>query len=219
MSKYTTEVRFICENAAGLSASSGLGRVEEIVTVAAPKIFDFEWPIFSESYRLELEKKILLAYYTREICEETVGLWKLRLRNKMNMIMPKYNQLYESAQLKFDPFNDVNYTRKGSNSGSGTSEDSSTNTNSGKNLYSDTPQNGLTDVESGEYLTNATVTSGSGETSSNGRTTSKGQFEENVNGKMGGSSYSRLLSEYRETFLNIDEMVIGELNDLFMGLW
>lgn len=209
MSKYTTEVRFICETACGLLESSD--DVTSIVTQAAPKIFDFDWPIFDESYRLPLEVKILTAYYTREICEETVGLWKLRLKSKLNMIMPKYNQLYESERLTFSPFYDTEYTRRGSNAGSGSSESSS----SGNDMFSDTPQNGLQSVASGEYLTTANVSNGS----SSGSSSSEGSFEETVSGKMGGSSFSRLLKEYRETFLNIDSMVIGELNDLFMGLW
>ena len=50
MSKYTTEVRFICENAAGLIESLGEGSIEDIITKAAPKVFNFEFPIFDESY-------------------------------------------------------------------------------------------------------------------------------------------------------------------------
>ena len=69
MSKYTTEVRYICETYAGLSESSGYSNVDDILTKAAPKVFDFDFPIFDEDYRLGLEKKILLNYYTREICE------------------------------------------------------------------------------------------------------------------------------------------------------
>lgn len=211
MSKYTTEVRYICETLAGLSESVGEDSVNNVVTKAAPLIFDFDWPIFDEAYRLGLEKKILMAYYTREIGEETVGLWKLRLCSRLNMIMPKYNQLYESERLTFSPFYDTEYTRRGSNAGRGTSESSSGN----KDMYSDTPQNGLQSVESGEYLTSANVSNGT----SQGSSQSEGRFEETVSGKMGGSSFSRMLKEYRQTFLNIDEMVIGELNDLFMGLW
>lgn len=40
-----------------------------------------------------------------------------------------------------------------------------------------------------------------------------------VKGKSGGKSYSKLLTEFRNTLINIDKMIIDELNDLFMGLW
>ena len=34
-----------------------------------------------------------------------------------------------------------------------------------------------------------------------------------------GKSDSKLLQEFRETFLNIDEIIIGKLSDLFIMLW
>ena len=215
MSKYTTEVRFICETAAGLTESAGASKVDEIIAKAAPIVFNFDWPIFDETYRLGLEEKILRHYYTREIGEETVGLWKLRLEDRLNLIMPKYNQLYESAKLEFNPFFDVDYTRQGTNSGEGTS--SGTTTSTGNNMHSDTPQNGLESVLSGEYLTDADVSNG--ESSSSSQNSNSGEFQESIKGKMPGASYSRLLKEYRQTFLNIDRMVVDELNDLFMGVW
>ena len=215
MSKYTTEVRFICEVAAGLSESAGESKVNEIIAKAAPVVFNFDWPIFDEAYRLGLEEKILRHYYTREIGEETVGLWKLRLEDRLNLVMPKYNQLYESAKLEFNPFYDVDYTRQGTNSGEGTS--SGTTNSTGNNMHSDTPQNGLESVLNGEYLTDADVSNS--ESSSSSKNSSSGEFQESIKGKMPGTSYSRLLKEYRQTFLNIDRMVIDELNDLFMGVW
>ena len=111
MSKYTTEVRYICETAAGLKASTGYMSVNQIVEKALPSVFDFPFPIFDESYRILLEKKILKHYYTREIGLETVGLWKLKLDTKLNEIMPFYNQLYKSTLLEFNPLYDVDLTR------------------------------------------------------------------------------------------------------------
>ena len=111
MSKYTTEVRFICETASGLSESVGYNSVNEIITQAIPHIFNFDFPIFDEAYRNVLITKILKHYYTREIGEETVGLWKLRMDTRLNEIMPYYNQLYKSELLKFNPLYDVDYTR------------------------------------------------------------------------------------------------------------
>ena len=107
MSKYTTEIRFICEEQSGLHESKGYFDVGEIIEKARPKIFDFHYPIFSEDYKPVLENKILMHYYTREISEETYGLWKLRLRAKMNEIMPYYNQLYNSELIKFNPLWDT----------------------------------------------------------------------------------------------------------------
>mgnify|MGYP003293331470 CR=1 FL=1 len=40
-----------------------------------------------------------------------------------------------------------------------------------------------------------------------------------VVGKQAGNSYSKLLKEFRDTFLNIDLDVINSLSDLFLNLW
>lgn len=127
MSKYTTEVRFICESEAGYTESKGFNSIDEILTIAAPKIFNFDFPIFDENYRLPLEKKILRHYYTREISEETVGLWKLRLQDRLCMIMPYYNKLYESELLQFNPLYDVDLTRTHTGESEG-DEDTTKNT-------------------------------------------------------------------------------------------
>ena len=110
MSWYTTELRYICENAAGFNESQDRPKINEIIEAARPKIFDFDYPIFDEEYRPVLETKILRHYYMREICSETVASWKFYLENMMNEIMPYYNQLYKSELIKFDPMHDHDYT-------------------------------------------------------------------------------------------------------------
>ena len=115
MSKYTTEVRFICESYAGLDESMDYDKVEEVIENSYQKIFKSDSiPMFkgeTEAHRSGLLKKILLHYYTREIGYETVGLWKLKLNQKLMEIMPYYNQLYESELIQFDPMKNVNATK------------------------------------------------------------------------------------------------------------
>lgn len=199
MSEYTTEVRYICETLAGLSESVGYADIEQVIKNCLPKVFDFNFPIFDESYRSVLETKILRHYYTREIGLETAGLWKLKLNTKLNEIMPYYNKLYKSELIKFNPLYDVDLTRERKIEGKGTkdtenSENRSGNNNTettqnndstvketgsdngtttgtangtqnqntngnGTNMYSDTPQGAITDLQAGRYLTNATIDS------------------------------------------------------------
>lgn len=328
MSKYTTEVRYVCEVESGLVESKGFNDIDTILTNCRSHIFNFNYPIFDETYRPVLEKKILKHYYTREICAETVGLWKHFLDARMNEIMPYYNKLYESELLQFNPLRDVDITKDHSGSGNKESEsnrtdsettgntrtdnltrtddftrtdnlsettgntrtdnlsrvtqDSGTEGESGSDVnkntrwdtYSDTPQGSLQNVYNEAYLTNArkivddgtgtthnttttfgkkvtetdtgtvghsgsksnTGTQKNGGTSKNtGTVTDSGtrgltsgsteevsttdEYLEHIIGKTGGTSYSKLLLEYRETFMNIDMMIIDDLSDLFFGLW
>lgn len=356
MSKYTTELRFICETLAGGTESVGYDDTNAIIETARPLIFNFNYPIFDNNYKSVLETKIIKHFYTREIGAETYGLFHLWLDTKMNEIMPYYNKLYETTLLSFNPLYDIDvYTdastegqKKGTESGTssttgheegqtsstfeehnlrnntteeytdGTGEysgsgtrkldttddktGSKTETNSGNDttgiekadkntrydLYSDTPQGALNGVDSETYLTNArkiiddgtgttsdstttygkitttTTTDNSaghaeetashkdtktehegknrtdeesisitrtdvtntskdnqidGSTAKNSKIDSTEQYLKHVYGKMHGKSYAELIRDYRETFLNIDRMVINELNDLFMNLW
>lgn len=178
MSQYTTQIRFICEQKAGYDSSVGNSEVNTVLENSWNKIFG-DFPIYEESYRKTLCKKILLHYYLREISCETVGIWLLWLNTRMNEIMPYYNKLYRAAAIEFNPLWDTEYTRTGdrdnteNETNKGTSTDDRTsaqerdhtvttdahttdsNNTTSKDLYSDTPQGDLTGVENENYLTNA----------------------------------------------------------------
>ena len=251
MSKYTTQVRFICESVSGLSESVGLSGVNEVIQSAVPHVFDFDFPIYDESYRNVLCTKILKHYYTREIGAETVGLWKLWLDTRLNEIMPYYNQLYKSAMIEFNPMYDIDLSTEHSKSFDGNTDvtgnssenyngNSDTisvdkNNNTTRNLFSETPQGSLDNVENETYLTNATkiMDSGNSESSTGNefnsdrvinrtdKTIAKNteEYMQSIKGKTGGASYSKRLQEFRDTFINIDKMIIDELKDLFLNLW
>lgn len=223
MSHYTTEVRYICETYAEYTESQGYKKVDEIIQKARPKIFEFYYPIFDEAYRAVLETKILRHYYTREIGAETVGRWKLFLQQTMNEIMPYYNKLYESELIKFDPMRDVDIYTEHEKKGEG---NTSTNTKADINedkwrYYHDTPQGGITGLKSLRYLTEAEHNENNQNANSDtaGNYTDLESYLQHVYGKGRGVSFSKLLKEYRDTFLNIDMMIIDDLKDLFMLIW
>ena len=209
MSKYTTEVRFICETAYGLTESVGLSRVDEVLEGSVDKVFDFPFPIFDENYRKILEKKILRHYYTREISAETVGLWKLWLSTRLNEIMPNYNKLYEAELNIINPLYTTDMTTKRDNkrndnrtgnenindttkiksdgTSGGTSSGTANSTNT--NAYSDTPQGSLSGVDELTYLTNASKDTGS-TTSNNSSSTTTHDESENTYGRVRNDSDS-----------------------------
>lgn len=246
MSKYTTEVRYICENASGLDESKGYNDVEEIIRNALPKIFNFDFPIFDEAYRSVLETKILKHYYLREIAHETVGMWRLRLNTKLNEIMPYYNKLYKSELLEFNPLYTTNITRDHktkvdtngkenediTDNDNGTRTVDSTSGNTNWDVYSDTPQGSLQNVANETYLTNARKVTDSGtghgtDTINDTKTRDRDvtneahsteDYLEHVYG-IDGKDASELILKYRDTFLNIDMKIINELEELFFSLW
>lgn len=227
MSKYTTQVRFICETQSGLKESVDGASVNEIIQNAIPNIFDFSFPIFDEAYRNVLCTKILKHYYTREIGLETYGLWKLKLDTKLNEIMPYYNKMYESANLEYNPLYNIDmettHSRtSGDNIGRDTTTSGSVTTNS-ENKFLDTPQGGLDGILETDYLTNATLDSASESTSAIANetvvSTTTEEYTTRVVGKASGADYSRMVMNYRDALINVDMMVIEELKDLFFLLW
>lgn len=138
MSKYTTEVRFICESKSGLEISGNSGDVDNIIANSWNKIFTSKAPFFDENYRSVLCQKILKHYYLREICCETVGIWTLWMNTRLEEIMPYYNQLYESAKIEFNPMHDVDLTRKHERNVEGTSKEDGTRTQTTKETREDT---------------------------------------------------------------------------------
>lgn len=215
MSKYTTEVRYICETYAGYNESQGYKNIPEIIEAAREKVFDFSFDIFDPDYKPVLETKILKHYYLREIGQETVGVWKHFLDMKLNEIMPYYNKLYESAAITYDPIHDVDYYRE--HKGESAGQSSTQNAANGWDYYSDTPQGGVGKLEALTYLTDARHVTNSGNTSGNMSNTD--EYLEHVFGKMGTTNYAKMIEEYRAALLNIDVMIIDELRDLFLNLW
>lgn len=175
MSKYTTQLRFICEQLSCLDTSVDFSNIDLVIESAYHKIFDFDFPIFDEKYRKPLCKKILRHYYFKEIGFETYALWKANLCIVLNDIMPYYNQLYKSQLLDFNPFYTVDVKRKhNKNFNENTTNDTTENTKSVANTkteetneytsnsdstskYSDTPQGTLDNIENDTYLTNVKI--------------------------------------------------------------
>ena len=241
MADYTIELRTICEDLAEMPGSA----YNDVIPVAAPLLFNFDFPIFDEAYRYVLEQKIVKHFYTREIAHETVGMFILRLDVKMNEIMPYYNELYKSAKLEFDPLTDMHYTSsnkgtistEGESSGSGGSttdqEYSTQSSGEEKSVFHDTPQGFVdtVDLENGGYATNVRKQNGSSNGSGNskntntnnynntGKNTTTNDYVIEVSGKSGRNSYGKLIQEFRDSLINIDKMILDELKPLFFMLY
>lgn len=117
---------------------------------------------------------------------------------------------------------------------------SSTSVGENSDAYSDTPQSGLKDVRDLKYLTHANIRanddtstgktqdhqSGKSDQTSSGtigsqsnlnrNLTGNENYNEMLSGKIGSTSYAKMLMEYRETIHNYEEEFIESLQDLFI---
>lgn len=279
MSKYTTQLRYICESKAGLK--EGSNDYVQVTNLAYPKIIHPVTELFDAAYKGVLYPKILRHYYFDEIAHDTAGKFIMRLNTKLDEILPFYNQLYRSQLLEFNPLYDFEYWTEGNREDNNT--DNRTRTDNLQNqrtdnlqsqrtdnltgtrtdnlathaetlnwdLHSDTPQSTISDVglQNNAYLSDARKNTGEADTTNTGTVTNKdtgtqtiadtgtqtnkatgtqtnnaiihnlNEYAEHVWGKRGGLTYSAMLKEFRETFLNVDMMIIEELQRLFMQVY
>jgi hypothetical protein len=136
------------------------------VTESLPQIFNFQYPIWNDGYRRILEKKIIMHYFNKEIGFETVALWKFYLEERLNLIMPYYNQLYTTIAKEYDWMNNYSmsedYDKEGSNTNNTNSEangsnkyEDSNDSNTKTDTHSDTSEKGnsnLTESDTNKLL-------------------------------------------------------------------
>ena len=175
------------------------------------------YPIFDENYRSTLNNNILNFYYENEIGFETAELFKFYLNNKMALIMPYYNNLYNAQKEVLNNLLDnVNITEQLKRD---VSNDSTSNSNStNKSVYQDTPQGQLVnqDINNFTYATNMNFNGINDTSNVNGNTNET--YIKTIIGNNGGKYNIELLNEIKNNLMNIDALIIDELQDLFMGI-
>lgn len=222
--QYTISVRWIVES---YSQETPDITTDQKITIALPKIFNFDFPIYDESYRTTFEDKLIRHFYFHEINITSIGRWKFMLREKLNLIMPVYNKMYEAVAIKYDPLIDTQmhetYTRNNNltsdsrTNGNVTQKDASNNSQ----VYSDLPQ---TTLHGGDYATNSTQNEGTANSTQNASQTANAtsnnkETYEHDNTGFSSRSQQALLMEYYESLRNVDEMVFNELRELFMLIY
>ena len=196
--------------------------VDTIISAVRTKIFDFDYPLPNndETKKVELETKIIKHYYMHEIAFETWGRFKLALNERLNLIMPYYNELYVSQELATnDPLTNMEIieTRNIKNTNEGTSNSTNTSQGSERTVFQDTPTSQLGNTD---YATSITERNAENEDTGNINTNSKGN-EDMYRTLKGLYAYSKqdLIQRFRENIINIEESIVNELYDLFMLIY
>lgn len=189
---------------------------------------------FSVWSKSRLASKIVDHYFMREIGFETPALFKHYAKVTMQEIMERYLLKIYSKFLEYDPLSNVDftetYTREivGENTNTGKSSSASNQSAEGLNIINNTPQKRITkqDLETGAYAsqvsqsetdTNITDTTN---TQNNGTSNTIEKFTRHEEGDNGVIiTNQRLVKEFREIIVAIDEEIIEELGSLFMAIY
>lgn len=182
-----------------------------------------DYPIFDEAHRTVLNQKIIDHYYNQEIGQETVSMFRLALKRKMNEIMPEYNQQYELSAIKLNALLtvDVESTNTNTSTASSNAEGSTVSDSDAKSraVASQFPQNAL--QANSEYATSAQdnishsdATGSSTETQETEQTGSGTAKQTGFNGHQ-----PELIWAARQTIVNIDLEIINRIQSVFLGIW
>lgn len=182
------------------------------------------YPIFDETYRPILNGKLIEEYYHREIGVETIEMFVWRLRAKMNQIMPYYNQLFESTLIAYDALDTMRIQSVGQNhmegQDNGTAETiTDTENKSGSRVIgSDFPQMML--AANADYATNGSDVNSTVELDSTSSQTNQSNSNTDTNSENLVTGYqgaaSDLINKFRNTLINIDTAILGDVEDNFM---
>ena len=207
MSKYTMTIKDIVDD---YSITSESRDIDSKLDVARGYLFDFNYPVIDSETKKRIEIAILKHYYLREIAFETIGIFKIKLNDRLNLIMPRYNSLYEKQDLSLSPY--INSYLK--ENGESNSTNDNVVTNEDWHTTSDTPRGILTELKEGKYASMAVYNENNDKTNSYGNSDYNRTVE-----SLNGITYAEAFRSYYDNIISIDEELVNEFSDLFMVIW
>lgn len=191
-------------------------KIKNLAAAGREDIFDFEYPLSTHVVKADFEVMILNHFLMRRIGYDTVNAFKIALNVKMNEIMPMYNKMFDMLD-GWNIFNDGEITsRTLQDSGSNSLNNMTSTSSTSDRRYSDTPQQQLSNVRDGKYITDYNYDQDSGSvTSSTAGTDSRYSIESITRTP---SDKMRLYKEFIENKKAIMTMIFEDLDSLFYGL-
>ncbi len=196
-------------------------KINELSKNARTTIFNFDYPLSTKVTKEDFEVMILNKFMLRRIGFQTFTAWQLQLNVKLNEIMPLYNKLFDSLD-GWDLFNDGEQVTRdvtdsrvidgtSSQSGNGTTNQTS------DRRYSELPQNQITNVQNGTYLTTYNYDTENGSTTQTSNTTTKSDDKGNLKETItrSPSDKIKIYQEFINNKNNIYSMIFKDLDSLF----
>jgi len=203
-------------------------------------LWDFDLLIDDQNWKERVKQTIEDAFFFYEIGSETPDRFKHRFRTKLNLILPYYNNLYNTTLLNVNPLinysldetlteqgeEDFNNTTQNNVTGQGSSTNNQDHEDETSNTITEYPQNAnmLNDIPSERSQLNnqGTVSDNSSSTSNQASTGLSAQnkiltksYNKKIEG-LTGQSYASLIMEHRQSIINIEQMIIKDLKPLFI---
>ncbi len=189
-------------------------KIKDLASAGRTKIFNFTYPLSSHVDKATFETNILNHYLMRRIGAETFTAFQINLNAKLNEIMPIYNMMFDSLN-GIDLLNDST-TRSGTDNSSTNSNLNNSATTISDKRYSDTPQNKLTNVQNGSYVTEYNYDTNTDSSISQGTSQNARTYSETV--VKSPSNKITNLKDFQKEIKSIYSLIYDDLDELFYGL-
>lgn len=190
--------------------------VDNIIIDSRPIFFGgYSYNYVDDKHKQELELKILRHFYFRELGFETTNLFMHRFKTRFYEIIEGYNKMLTEEIKGLGLFDSYNLSSESLSNSDMTS--SGTSKNNGVSKFSDTPQGGLDGIRNDKYLTNINMADNDSSMSNSGNT--KMSSKSRQKGWTGDSYYKKMLDVMENKIVSVDQLVINELESMFMGIW
>ena len=202
-------------------------KIKNLASAGREMFFDFDYPLTENITKEDFEVMILNHFMMRRIGYETVTAFKLELCVKLNEIMPMYNKMFDALE-GWGIFDGETITRDSEKqgdsetNGTNTAESTGNNTSVSDRRFSDTPQNKISEVKDGEYVSeynydqntdnlhNTTTVNNTNNTSDSN--TEHEVIKRSVNNKF------EIYKDFLQNRNNVYTMIFKDLDQLFYQL-
>lgn len=183
-------------------------KIKDLAAAGRSEIFDFDYPLSENVDKEDFEVLILNHFLMRRIGYDTLNAFKIALNVKLNEIMPIYNKMFDMI----DGWNIFNDGEVVTESGTNSLNNITSTSNISDRRYSDTPQQQLTNVQDGKYITDYNYDTDTGSISSSAAGSDSRTITRTPSDKM------KLYKEFIENKKSIYTMIFEDLDVLFYGL-
>ena len=184
-------------------------------------IFDFNYDYKNDlTFKAFFEPYFIEHFFNEEFAFETIDYFKVKLKNRMQEVLPFYIPLYQTFYI-----NTIDLTliekeessEKGGNDESGKTNSNSTSTNNSLDVSSDLPANAISvnNINDVKYATDGKRGSNTSTNESNTINTHNNIYTRDSTRKRTNNGLDNA-TRYSSEFLNLCSEMINKFNDLFL---
>ena len=204
-------------------------KIKDLAKASRSTVFDFDYPLSENIKKEDFECMILNKFLMRRIGFETFTAFQIQLDVRLNEIMPMYNKMFDLIYNEYLLQGDVE-TKEGSQnrrtSNTNTAENRMQNTSENETISdlrnSKLPQNKLSNVRDGSYVTDYNYNKTNSEDTSNsqGNSTSVGNGTDDNTYQEKRERFNKFetYEKFNKDIKHVYSLIFKDLDELFYQL-